>query len=163
MDDPDAIARPRALQSPERIQAYLAALRRRPIGRRVGVSPQTLAHAHAVLSGFHRRMERSLRLEPNPMRDVIRPRTHGCDIGSWFGDLDRDRTVCASRLASARRATCPALTPQGKLTGAELYGRDDEARLRSGSRRLTRRLQTCRTCRPADCYGVQELSFLHVP
>jgi len=63
-----------ALQPPEVIQAYLAALRRRRIGRRVGVSPQTLAHAYAVLSGFHRWMERTLRLEPNPMRDVLRPR-----------------------------------------------------------------------------------------
>jgi integrase/recombinase XerC len=65
---------PVALQSPETIQSYLAALRRRKIGRRIGVSPQTLAHAYAVLSGFHRWMERSLRLEPNPMRDVLRPR-----------------------------------------------------------------------------------------
>lgn len=63
-----------ALQSPETIQAYLAAMRRRRIGRRVGVSAQTLAHAWAVLSGFHRWMERTLRLEPNPMRDVLRPR-----------------------------------------------------------------------------------------
>ncbi len=73
-DDPAALAAPLALQPPETIQAYLAALRRRRIGRRVGVSPQTLAHAYAVLSGFHRWMERSLRLEPNPMRDVLRPR-----------------------------------------------------------------------------------------
>jgi hypothetical protein len=57
-DDPGDLARPSALQSPETIQAYLAALRRRRIGRRVGVAPQTLAHAYAVLSGFHRWMER---------------------------------------------------------------------------------------------------------
>jgi integrase/recombinase XerC len=49
-------------------------MRRRRIGRRVGVSEQTLAHAYAVLSGFHRWMERTLRLEPNPMRDVLKPR-----------------------------------------------------------------------------------------
>lgn len=73
-EDPADQARPTALQSPETIQMYLASLRRRRIGRRVGVSPQTLAHAYAVLSGFHRWMERSLRLEPNPMRDVLRPR-----------------------------------------------------------------------------------------
>jgi integrase len=75
--DPDDVgdqARPAALQTPDTIQAYLAALRRRRIGRRVGVSDQTLAHAYAVLSGFHRWMERSLRLEPNPMRDVLKPR-----------------------------------------------------------------------------------------
>ena len=72
--DPADEARPAALQSTETIQSYLAALRRRRIGRRVGVSPQTLAHAYAVLSGFHRWMERSLRLEPNPMRDVLKPR-----------------------------------------------------------------------------------------
>lgn len=73
-DDPADVARTVALQRPDVIQAYLAALRRRRIGRRVGVSPQTLAHAYAVLSGFHRWMERTLRLEPNPMRDVLRPR-----------------------------------------------------------------------------------------
>jgi integrase/recombinase XerC len=72
-DDPSVVM-PTAAQSTETIQAYLAALRRRRIGRRVGVSPQTLAHAYAVLSGFHRWMERSLRIEPNPMRDVLRPR-----------------------------------------------------------------------------------------
>ena len=65
---------PQALQDPDTIQSYLAALRRRRIGRRVGVSPHTLAHAYAVLSGFHRWMERTLRLEPNPMRDVLKPR-----------------------------------------------------------------------------------------
>lgn len=59
---------------PETVQAYLAALRRRRIGRRVGVSPQTLAHAFAVLSGFFRWVERTLRIEPNPMRDVLKPR-----------------------------------------------------------------------------------------
>jgi integrase len=64
----------RALQSTETIQAYLASMRTRRIGRRVGVSSQTLAHAFAVLSGFHRWMERTLRLEPNPMRDVLKPR-----------------------------------------------------------------------------------------
>lgn len=63
-----------ALQSSETIQSYLASLRTRTIGRRVGVSSQTLSHAYAVLSGFHRWMERTLRLEPNPMRDVLRPR-----------------------------------------------------------------------------------------
>jgi integrase/recombinase XerC len=68
------VEEPSALQDPETIQSYLAALRSRRIGRRVGVSAQTLAHASAVLSGFHRWMERSLRLEPNPMRDVLRPR-----------------------------------------------------------------------------------------
>ncbi len=73
-NDPADLARPAALQSADTIQAYLAALRRRRIGRRIGVSPQTLAHAYAVLSGFHRWMERTLRLEPNPMRDVLRPR-----------------------------------------------------------------------------------------
>lgn len=76
-DDPAKLADvppPAALQSTDTIQAYLAALRRRRIGRRVGVSDQTLAHAYAVLSGFHRWMERSLRLEPNPMRDVMKPR-----------------------------------------------------------------------------------------
>ncbi|MCW2926676.1 MAG: integrase family protein [Thermoleophilia bacterium] len=73
-DDEAAISRPSALQDPETIQSYFAALRRRRIGRRIGVSPQTLAHAYAVLSGFHRWMERSLRLEPNPMRDVLKPR-----------------------------------------------------------------------------------------
>ncbi|MCW2956456.1 MAG: xerC [Thermoleophilia bacterium] len=66
---------PLALQEPEAIQAYLASLRRRKVGRRIGVSNQTLSHAYAVLSGFHRWMERTLRLEPNPMRDVLRPRT----------------------------------------------------------------------------------------
>jgi site-specific recombinase XerD len=65
---------PPALQDPDTVQAYLASLRRRRVGRRTGVSPQTLAHAYAVLSGFHRWMERTLRLEPNPMRDVIKPR-----------------------------------------------------------------------------------------
>ncbi|MEO6867656.1 MAG: tyrosine-type recombinase/integrase [Gaiellales bacterium] len=74
LDDEAAFARTPALQSPETIQSYLAALRRRRICRRVGVSPQTLAHAYAVLSGFHRWMERTLRIEPNPMRDVLRPR-----------------------------------------------------------------------------------------
>lgn len=73
-DDPTDLAKPVALQTPDTIQAYLAALRRRPIGRRMGVSPQTLAHAYAVLSGFHRWMERTLRMEPNPMRDVLKPR-----------------------------------------------------------------------------------------
>jgi site-specific recombinase XerD len=62
------------LIGPEEIQRYLASLRRRQIGRRVGVSPQTLAHAHAVLSGFYRWAERVLRVEPNPMRDVVKPR-----------------------------------------------------------------------------------------
>lgn len=64
-----------ALQPSDVIQTYLAMLRRRPIGRRVGVSAQTLAHAYAVLSGFYRWAERILRLEPNPMRDVLKPRT----------------------------------------------------------------------------------------
>ena len=73
-DQADDLSRPDALQHPDVIQSYLAALRRRRIGRRVGVSAQTLAHAYAVLSGFHRWMERTLRLEPNPMRDVLRPR-----------------------------------------------------------------------------------------
>jgi len=73
MADP-AHTPPSALQEPETVQAYLASLRRRRIGRRVGVSSQTLSHAFAVLSGFHRWMERTLRLEPNPMRDVLRPR-----------------------------------------------------------------------------------------
>jgi integrase/recombinase XerC len=73
-DDEAAVASIAALQPAERIQSYLAALRRRRIGRRVGVSSQTLSHAYAVLSGFHRWMERTLRLEPNPMRDVLRPR-----------------------------------------------------------------------------------------
>ena len=72
-DDPTATPLP-ALQEPDAIQSYLASLRRRRIGRRVGVSPQTLAHAYAVLSGFYRWTERTLRLEPNPMRDVLRPR-----------------------------------------------------------------------------------------
>lgn len=63
-----------ALVAPDVVQAYLASLRRRRIGRRVGVSPQTLAHAHAVLSGFFRWCERTLRVEPNPMRDVFKPR-----------------------------------------------------------------------------------------
>lgn len=63
-----------ALQPSDTIQAYLASLRTRRIGRRVGVSSQTLAHAYAVLSGFHRWMERTLRIEPNPMRDVLKPR-----------------------------------------------------------------------------------------
>jgi integrase len=58
----------------ETIQAYLAALRRRQIGRRVGVSPATLAHAYAVLSAFFRHAERHFGVEPNPMRDVIKPR-----------------------------------------------------------------------------------------
>ncbi|MCW2973380.1 MAG: integrase family protein [Thermoleophilia bacterium] len=62
------------LQDAETIQAYLASLRRRRIGRRVGVSTQTLHHAFAVLSGFHRWMDRTLGLEPNPMRDVMKPR-----------------------------------------------------------------------------------------
>lgn len=56
------------------VQAYLAFLRRRQIGRRVGVSPSTLAHAYAVLSAFFRYAERNLGVEPNPMRDVIKPR-----------------------------------------------------------------------------------------
>jgi site-specific recombinase XerD len=56
------------------IQTYLAHLRRRRIGRRVGVSSQTLAHAYAVLSGFFRYCERNLGLDPNPMRDVLKPR-----------------------------------------------------------------------------------------
>ncbi len=58
----------------EKIQSYLAHLRRRQIGRRVGVSPATLAHAFAVLSAFFRYAERMLGVEPNPMRDVIKPR-----------------------------------------------------------------------------------------
>ncbi len=58
----------------ETVQAYLAFLRRRQIGRRVGVSPATLAHAYAVLSAFFRYAERNLGVEPNPMRDVIKPR-----------------------------------------------------------------------------------------
>lgn len=58
----------------ESIQSYLASLRRRQVGRRVGVSPSTLAHAFAILSGFFRYCERTLRIEPNPMRDVIKPR-----------------------------------------------------------------------------------------
>lgn len=58
----------------ETIQAYLASLRRKKVGRRVGVSSTTLAHAHAVLSGFFRYLERNLRIEPNPMRDVLKPR-----------------------------------------------------------------------------------------
>ncbi|MCW2960163.1 MAG: recombinase XerC [Thermoleophilia bacterium] len=69
-----ATTSPVALQEPDAIQSYLASLRRRKIGRRIGVSNQTLSHAYAVLSGFHRWMERTLRLEPNPMRDVLRPR-----------------------------------------------------------------------------------------
>lgn len=74
-DAADADApQPRALQSTETVQAYLASLRQRRIGRRVGVSDQTLAHAYAVLSGFHRWMERTLGLEPNPMHDVMKPR-----------------------------------------------------------------------------------------
>lgn len=89
-DDPQACTRPEALQAPETIQSYLAALRRRRIGRRVGVSPQTLAHAYAVLSGFHRWMERSLRLEPNPMRDVLRPRGE-TSVDDEFRSLTADQ------------------------------------------------------------------------
>ena len=86
--DPDDA--PAALQPPERIQAYLASLRRRRIGRRHGVSPQTLAHAYAVLSGFHRWMERTLRLEPNPMRDVLRPRGE-TSVDDEFHSLTADQ------------------------------------------------------------------------
>lgn len=60
--------------SADTIQAYLASLRRRTIGRRVGVAPTTLAHAYAVLSAFFRYCERHCGVEPNPMRDVIKPR-----------------------------------------------------------------------------------------
>lgn len=63
-----------ALQSPEMIQAYLASLRRRQVGRRTGVSDTTLAHAFATLNGFYRFLERTLSIRPNPMRDVLRPR-----------------------------------------------------------------------------------------
>lgn len=56
------------------IQAYLASLRKRRVGRRIGVSSTTLAHAYAVLSGFFRYLERVQRIEPNPMRDVLKPR-----------------------------------------------------------------------------------------
>jgi integrase len=92
-DDPDdvaALARPAALQSSETIQAYLAALRRRRIGRRVGVSTTTLNHAFAVLSGFHRWMERTLRLEPNPMRDVLKPRGE-TSVDDEFKSLTADQ------------------------------------------------------------------------
>jgi integrase/recombinase XerC len=59
---------------PELVEAYLASLRRRKVGRREGVSSTTLAHAFAVISGFCRYVERSLRIEPNPMHDVRKPR-----------------------------------------------------------------------------------------
>lgn len=63
-----------AALEPEMVQAYLASLRSRPIGRRSGVAASTIAHAHAVFSGFYSYLERVLRIEPNPMRDVIKPR-----------------------------------------------------------------------------------------
>ena len=59
------------LQDAETIQSYLASLRRRRIGRRVGVSTQTLHHAYAVLSGFYRWLDRTLGLEPNPSLRTI--------------------------------------------------------------------------------------------
>src|SRR5690606_33093563 len=55
---------PEALQDAETIQSYLASLRRRRIGRRIGVSDSTLAHAYATLCGFYRYLERTLRIEP---------------------------------------------------------------------------------------------------
>ncbi|MCW2925770.1 MAG: xerC [Thermoleophilia bacterium] len=81
---------PTARQDAEAIQSYLASLRRRRIGRRVGVSPGTLAHAYAVLSGFHRWMEGTLRIEPNPMRDVLKPRAE-TSIDEEFHSLTADQ------------------------------------------------------------------------
>ena len=92
------IEQPDALQSTDTIQGYLAALRRRRIGRRVGVSSQTLAHAYAVLSGFHRWMERSLRLEPNPMRDVLKPRGD-TSVDDEFKSLTADQLADLLRVA----------------------------------------------------------------
>lgn len=60
--------------SSDQVEGYLASLRRRPIGRRVGVSSSTLAHAYAVISGFCRYVERNLRIAHNPMLDVRKPR-----------------------------------------------------------------------------------------
>lgn len=81
---------PDALQSPAAIQDYLASLRTRRIGRRYGVSDQTLSHAYAVLSGFYRYLERTLRLEPNPMRDVIKPRGE-TSVDDEFHALTREQ------------------------------------------------------------------------
>lgn len=84
---------------PETVQAYLASLRRRHIGRRVGVSPQTLAHAFAVLSGFFRYLERTLRIEPNPMRDVMKPRAE-TSVDDEFHSLTSeqlDQLLCTAR------------------------------------------------------------------
>jgi integrase/recombinase XerC len=78
------------LQDAETIQTYLASLRRRRIGRRIGVSSQTLSHAYAVLSGFHRWMDRTLGLEPNPMRDVMKPRVES-SIDEEFKSLTADQ------------------------------------------------------------------------
>jgi integrase/recombinase XerC len=112
-----------ALQPAETIQTYLASLRRRRIGRRVGVSTQTLNHAYAVLSGFHRWMDRTLGLEPNPMRDVMKPRGE-TSIDDEFKSLTAaqlDDLLSAARMSWPLDAGPPDLrTSNRKLEDALL-------------------------------------------
>lgn len=105
-----AAAEPVALAQVETevIQAYLAALRRKSIGRRVGVSSSTLSHAYAVLSGFFSFAERVLRIDNNPMRDVIKPRGDS-SIDTEFHSLTVEQLD--DLLNTARNGWTPQLGP----------------------------------------------------
>lgn len=72
------------------VQRYLSDLRNRQIGRRFGASPQTVAHAFSILSGFFRYCETTLRVCDSPMRDVIKPRGE-TSVDDGFKSLTSDQ------------------------------------------------------------------------